>query len=64
MQKISSFHLFILEIDSILESWDKIGHTPFVTMAKQKAFNQLLIFVNLYQHAKNQAICSDEMVDL
>ena len=64
MQKISSFHLFILEIQSILESWDKIGHTPFVTMANQKAFDQLLIFVNLYRHAKNQAICSEEIVDL
>ena len=64
MQKISSFHLFILEIESILESWDKIGHTPFVTMANHKDFDQLLIFVNLYQHAKNQAICSEEMVNL
>ena len=39
----------------------------FVTMSHQKLFNQLLIFGNLYQHAKNQAvssICSAEMLDL
>ena len=32
-----------------------------------KIFDQLLIFVNLYQHAKNEAIlsiCSGEIVDL
>ena len=36
-------------------------------MPNQKNFDQLLIFVNLYQHAKNEAassICSGEMVDL
>ena len=36
-------------------------------MPNQKVFNQLLIFVNLYQHAKNQAVSSirsGEMVDL
>ena len=36
-------------------------------MPKQKNFNQLLIFVNLYQHAKNEAvssICFGEIVDL
>ena len=36
-------------------------------MPDQKNFNQLLIFVNLYQHAKNEAvstICSGETVDL
>ena len=36
-------------------------------MPNQKFFNQLLIFVNLYQHAKNEAvssICSIEIVDL
>ena len=30
----------------------------FLTMPTQKSLNQLLIFVNLYQHAKNQAISS------
>ena len=36
-------------------------------MPNQKNFDQLLIFVKLYQHAKNEAassICSGEMVDL
>ena len=36
-------------------------------MPYQKLFNQLLIFVNLYQHAKDDAvssICSEEMLDL
>ena len=31
---------------------------PFFTMLTQKIFDQLLIFVNLYQHAKNQFIPS------
>ena len=36
-------------------------------MPWQKIFNHLLIFVNLYQHAKHEAvlsICSAEIVDL
>ena len=36
-------------------------------MPKQKIFHQLLMFLNLHQHAKNEAvslICSGEMVDL
>ena len=36
-------------------------------MANQKVFNQLLIFMNLYQHAKNEAvssICFGEIVEL
>ena len=36
-------------------------------MPNQTIFDKLLIFVNLYQHAKNEAlssICSGEMVDL
>ena len=36
-------------------------------MPKQKNFYQILIFVNLYQHATNytvSSICSREMVDL
>ena len=36
-------------------------------MPNQKIFDQLLIFVNLYKHTKNEAvslICSEEMVDL
>ena len=40
---------------------------PFLTMPNQKIFDQLLVFVNLYQHAKNEtvsSICSREIVDL
>ena len=36
-------------------------------MPNQKNFNQLLIFVSYYQHAKNEAvssICSEEIVNL
>ena len=36
-------------------------------MPNQKKFNQLLIFVNLYQHAKNEAVASiysRELIDL
>ena len=50
MQKISSFHQLILTTLPILESCDQ----------------KLLIYVNLYQHAKNQAIsviCSGDMID-
>ena len=57
MQKISSFHQLILEIQSILD---------FCDQADPKFFDQLLIYVNLYQHLKNQAIsltCSGNMAD-
>ena len=36
-------------------------------MPNQKNFDQLLIFVNLYQHAENEPVlstCSEEIVDL
>ena len=39
---------------------------PILTMSIQKFFDQLLIYVKLYQHAKNQAIlliCSGDVVD-
>ena len=38
----------------------------FLTMSTQNIYDQLLIYVNLYWHAKNQAIslvCSEDMVD-
>ena len=44
-----------------------MGHTLIFDHAHQKPFNQLLTFVNLYQHIKNEAvssICSGEMLDL
>ena len=40
---------------------------PFLTMPYQKKFDQILIFMNLYQHAKNKtvsSICSGEIVNL
>ena len=40
---------------------------PFLTMPNQEILDQLLIFVNFYQHAKNEAISlisSGEIVDL
>ena len=50
MQKISLFHQFSFEIQSISESRNENGHTYI--------FDWLLIFVNLYQNAKNQFIIS------
>ena len=49
MQKISSFHQFI---HNFRVPWPDCPH-PFLTMPIQKNFDQLLIYVNLYQHAKN-----------
>ena len=42
-----------------IHSWDKsnqTGHTHFSACPHKKFFDQLLIYVNLYQNAKNQAI--------
>ena len=111
MQKIIKIiyisHLFILQIQSILEShfdqahptnfqssfdlceivragkksvpsflyWDTVNfrvYRPdwshlFLTMTHQKLFNQILFFLNLYQHEKNEvasSICSGKMIDL
>ena len=36
---------------------------PFLTMLNQKKIDQLSIFVNLYQHAKNQFIPSAHSSD-
>ena len=51
MRKISLSHLFIFQIQSVLESHH---HTRFFIWSSQNIFNYLLICVNLYQHAKNQ----------
>ena len=111
MQRISLFHLFILQIQSVLQSCHQIGHSRFwlclcqssfylhkfvtsckksvssicsflryslesriqigeiyiLTMPDQKHLKQLLIFVNLYQHAKSESailICSGEKIHL
>ena len=53
MRKISSFYQSILEIQSILESCEQL-------------FGQVLLYVNLPQHIKDQTIsliCSGDMVD-
>ena len=57
MQKLSIFHLFIFEIQSILDSRVQNGQTHFWP-CPSKNFYQLLIFVSLYQHAKVQSIPS------
>ena len=65
-KKIRSFHQFILEIQPILESHDQTNHPHFWPSQCKKFFDQLLIYLNLYQHAKNQAILligSGDMVD-
>ena len=47
----------MLETANFRVPWPDWPH-PFFTMSSQKFFDQLLIFVNLYQHAKNQFIPS------
>ena len=56
MQKIISIYWFILEILSILDSCYLTGHAHFLTMSTQRFFDQLLIYVTLYQHARHQPI--------
>ena len=101
-KSVHIFHLFILQIQSILESHHQTSHIHFLAMLThfwtnqlvpsdlswdtvnfrvqrpdwphsflatphQKLFNQLLIFVNFYQHAKNEAVSSifsREILDL
>ena len=53
MQKISSFHQFILEIESILESRDQGWPGSFLNMPTQKIFWSILVYANLYKHDKN-----------
>ena len=55
MQKSSSFHLLILQTQSILEHHHMTGQTHFCPCQCLK-FNLLLICLNLYQHARNQLI--------
>ena len=66
MPNFSLFHQFIFEIHPILKSCDQTVHTHFWPYLSKKFFDLILIFVNLYQNAKNQAItliCSGDMVD-
>ena len=65
MQKVSLFHLFILEMRSRVQRLD--WPHPFFIMLNQKISDLLLIFVNLYHHEKNEAvssICSEEVINL
>ena len=59
MQNISSSHQSILEVQSISESCDQTDHTHFLTISTQQIFDQLLIYVNLYQHAKKSGYFID-----
>ena len=61
MQKISLFHLFILQLQSILESRHQTGHT-FLAMLTLRFFSHLLVYVNLCQHAKNQLILEIKLI--
>ena len=67
MQKISLFHQFILEIEPILESHDKSSHAHFWPCTPKNISTNFLIFMSLYQYAKNQAIAlisSGDMADV
>ena len=57
-QFIPSAYLWDTVSFSVLESSDQIGHTHFWPCPHKKVFDQRLIFVNLYQHVKNQFIPS------
>ena len=66
-KKIGNSNCSFLRYIVNLEFRDQIDHTHILTMPNQKLFGQLAIFVNLHQHAKNEAvssICSGEIVDL
>ena len=58
MEKINLFHPSIFVIQSILECSDRTNHTHIWPWTPQKCFDQLLIFLNPYQNAKNQFIQS------
>ena len=66
-KKSFSFISSFLRYSWFYSSETRLATHSFLTMPQQKHFNQLLIFVNLYHHAKNEAvslICSGEMFDL
>ena len=61
-----SVHSWDTESFSLLESYNQTGHTHIWPHPPKKSFDQLLIYLNLYQHAKNQVvsfICSGDMID-
>ena len=68
MQKISSFHQFILELIEYSQFQSPMTRldTPISDHTPHQFFDQLLIYVNLYQHVKSQVIsliCFGDMVD-
>ena len=67
MQEISLFHWLLLEIQPIFEFCNQSGHIHFLTTPIPIFFNQILIFMNLYQPVKNRAIslfCYRDVFDL
>ena len=63
--KISFSHVFILEILLILKCHDQTDRTHFWSCPSKKSLIKL-VYVNLYQHTKNQAIsmiCCGDMID-
>ena len=56
MQKLSFFQLFILQIQSILESCHMTSHTYFWPCQTLKFSNHLLLCRKLYQYEKTQLI--------
>ena len=63
-KSVHSIYSF-LRYTNFIVPWADWPH-PFLTMWNQNFFDQLLIYVNLYLHAKNQAIsliCFGDMVD-
>ena len=61
--KIIPIHQCILKIQQILGTPQLEGHSHFLTTATQKSQNQLLTFLNLYQHVKNQFLQSVHFLD-
>ena len=57
-------HLFILRIQSILESHHQTSHTHFSPCPPTEIFKHLLICMNLYQNTKNQLIPSLHSSDI
>ena len=62
VHSINSFMRYTVSFRVMWPSWPH----PSLTMHNPQFFDQLLIYVNLYQHVKNQAIsliCSGDKVD-
>ena len=57
MQKLSLFHLFILQLQSILESSQQTGQTH-LSLPTPEIINHHITCMNLFQSAKNKLISS------